>query len=142
MGCHWGFEMLCQEIGCQNGIKLHTPVAAEPKPKPEEQIDSTGATGTSSSSETGSSSSITGGTTDDEAAHIRSVEQTVNGWSTGTGTTGGTGAATGGSETGAETGTAASGGATGSSFVEEEQDKDNRRTSLLVGRNRNARKFN
>ena len=131
--------MLCQEIGCQNGIKLHTPVAAEPKP--EEKIDSTGATGTSSSSETGSSS-ITGGTTDDEAAHIRSVEQTVNGWSTGTGATGGTGAATGGSETGAETGTAASGGATGSSFVEEQQDKDNRKTSLLVGRNRNARKFN
>jgi len=147
LGCHWGFEMLCQEIGCQNGIKLNTPKPAEPISAPMPIEAASGATGGSSAtgSDSTGSASITGGMSDDEVEHIKSVEGVMNGWST----TGGTGAATGseedatgsgstgGGSTGG-TGGGATGGSTGGQFIEVETS----RSSLLLGRNRNSRKFN
>jgi hypothetical protein len=150
LGCSWGYQMLCAEIGCGSGVGLHVP---EPAKKPELLPTATGATG---SSATGSSATggemgvedITGGTEDDVAEHVRSVEGVVNGWkeeesddtlsetgATGSasGTLSGTGGATGSSKTGGATGDEASSATDGPSLLE-------MRTSMLLSRNQNARK--
>lgn len=138
LGCHWGYEMLCQEIGCQKGVVHQVP---KPAPKPEPIVlwkkaapkpgsSATGATGSATGGDgdeggdeaTGGVNSITGGTSDDDAGHLRSVEGVNNGWaSDATGTDdeeSSTGAATGaatGSATGADDDESSTGAATGSS---------------------------
>jgi hypothetical protein len=118
LGCHWGYEMLCQEIGCQTGIlhKVPTPRKPKPKPlpkpKPDQSSSSTGGAtgGLSTGSATGGVNAITGGMSEDEAQHARSVEGVVNGWtSSSTG-----GSSTGGSSTGGATGGEVESTATGS----------------------------
>ena len=145
--------MLCAEIGCSSsGVGLHTP---EPAKKPEllpAASSSTGGAATGAGSGTGGGSAatgdemgvedITGGTEDDVAEHVRSVEGVVNGWkeeseenvrsATGAAKSS-TGSATGGkSQTGME---GATGAATSPSLLE-------MRTSMLLSRNQNARKYN
>jgi len=155
LGCTWGYQMLCEEIGCSSGVGLHTP---EPAKKPEllpAASTSTGATGSmgdgggtgGGSAATGDEmgvEDITGGTEDDVAEHVRSVEGVVNGWkeepeenvgsATGAAKSStGSASATGGkSATGSED---ATGAATSPSLLE-------MRTSMLLSRNQNARKYN
>ena len=139
LGCHWGYEMLCEEIGCVTGVihKVPKPAKKEPivkqKPKPQAGSSATGgdgdgatgsATGGDSNDATGGVNAITGGMSNDDAEHLRSVDGVNNGWpsaseatgSSGTGSTGGTGAAATGSATGANDAEKSStGGATGAS---------------------------
>ena len=156
LGCSWGYQMLCAEIGCSSGVGLHSP---EPTKKPEllpAASSSTGGAATGAGSGTGGGSAatgdemgvedITGGTEDDVAEHARSVEGVVNGWkeeseenvrsATGAAKSS-TGSATGGkSQTGMEGATgSATGSATSPSLLE-------MRTSMLLSRNQNARKYN
>jgi hypothetical protein len=134
LGCHWGYEMLCEEIGCVTGVihKVPKPVKKQPiekqKPKPKRQAGSSAtggatgsATGGGSKDATGGVNAITGGMSNDAAEHLRSVDGVNNGWpsaseATGSSGTGGTGAAATGSATGAnDEEKSGTGGATGAS---------------------------
>ena len=132
LGCHWGYEMLCEEIGCVTGVvhKIPTPakkkIVKKQKPKRQAGSSATGgatgsATGGGSKDATGGVNAITGGMSNDAAEHLRSVDGVNNGWpsaseATGSSGTGGTGAAATGSATGAnDEEKSGTGGATGAS---------------------------